>query len=80
MGEGRFTWRVAVPPNVVATAWVPTSDPDSVTESGRPVAAAPGVAVVGPEPGRLVVTLGSGVYEFAAELAEAAVGVAEAAV
>jgi alpha-L-rhamnosidase len=79
-GDGRFMWRVAVPPNVVATAWVPTSDPVTVTEGGRPVASVPGLAVLGPREGALVVTLASGVFEFAAELADRAIRVAEAAV
>lgn len=71
--DGRFRWRVAVPPNTVATAWVPTSDPASVTESGRPVVDEPGIAVVGPGPGRLILTLGSGIYEFAADLPDSAI-------
>jgi alpha-L-rhamnosidase len=68
--DGRLTWHVAVPPNVVATAWVPTSDSNSVTESGRAIVPERGIDVVGPQPGSLVLTLGSGIYEFAAELLE----------
>jgi len=75
--DGRFTWHVAVPPNVIATAWVPTSDPATVTESGRVVVPERGIAVVGPRRGSLVVTLGSGIYDFAADLQESTIPRAE---
>jgi alpha-L-rhamnosidase len=69
----------AVPPNTVATAWVPTTDAAGVTEGGRPIGEAPGVVAVGEEPGCLTLTLGSGIYEFDAALPEDAVPVAHAA-
>jgi len=85
--DGRFTWRLEIPPNVVATAWVPTSDPATVTEGGHVIgldAAATvtawGIAVVGPQRNSLVLTLGSGIYEFAAELRESAIPVADRAI
>jgi alpha-L-rhamnosidase len=54
---------VAVPPNTTATVRVPTSDPASVTEGGRPAAQAGGVTTIGPA----VYEIGSGTYLFEAK-------------
>ncbi|MBI4893240.1 MAG: family 78 glycoside hydrolase catalytic domain [Acidobacteria bacterium] len=51
---GFVTVRVSVPPNARATVYVPTSDPASVTEGGKPVKA--------------VSEVGSGEYTFRARL------------
>jgi alpha-L-rhamnosidase len=66
--NGRFTWSVVVPPNTQATAIVPTTDPDSVRESGGLPSTAPGVQFEGTQPGAVMYTLGSGSYEFTAKL------------
>ena len=52
--RGRIKWDVTVPPNTTATAHVPTANPATVTESGKPAA-------------RAVHELTSGVYTFEAE-------------
>jgi alpha-L-rhamnosidase len=62
---GRFAWTVSVPPNCTATAYVPTADPDNVTESGKPTAVSPGVRFLRSEPGVAVYELASGTYNFA---------------
>jgi len=59
---GTLRWEVEVPPNTTATLHVPTSDPASVTEGGRPVADSDGLVAVGPA----VFEAGSGRYVFEA--------------
>ena len=58
-----LTLGVRVPPNVVATVYVPA---DTVTESRRPAAKSPGVQFIGKQDGAMVYRVGSGVYEFKA--------------
>jgi alpha-L-rhamnosidase len=64
---GKLTWNVTVPPNTTATAWVPTTDPDSVTESGKPARAAEGVRFERAENRAAVFELKSGTYRFEAK-------------
>jgi len=71
--EGRFTWQLTVPPNTIATAWVPTSDVASVMEGGADVANAPGLTVLRVEQGALVLRVEPGRYDFSAQLAETAI-------
>ncbi|QNN24933.1 family 78 glycoside hydrolase catalytic domain [Planctomycetales bacterium ZRK34] len=61
----RFTWHVSIPANTTATVCVPTTQPDSVTESGKPVK--------GRHDGTgLMIELGSGEYDFASTLGQPA--------
>lgn len=60
--KGRLRWEVEVPPNTTGEIHVPTSDPESVTESGRPVSEAEGLTPIGPA----VFEAGSGRYSFEA--------------
>jgi alpha-L-rhamnosidase len=62
---GSFDWRVTVPANTMATVWVPGEGAESVTESGKPIANAPGVEFLKIEKDRVVVQVGSGEYRFA---------------
>jgi alpha-L-rhamnosidase len=64
--DGAFTWAIAIPPNVTASVFVPGDSADAVTESGKPLAEAEGVEVVGAKDGRVELRIGSGGYEFAA--------------
>jgi alpha-L-rhamnosidase len=57
---------VSIPINTVATIYVPTQSPATVTESGVPVAMAPGVTAVRPGTGNVAVDVGSGHYDFVA--------------
>ncbi len=57
-------WQVTVPPNTTASAYIPAEKPESVRESGKPIAEAEGVKLAGTEDGRVVVTLASGTYSF----------------
>jgi alpha-L-rhamnosidase len=57
--------RVVVPPNTTARVCLPAASVDSVTESGKPLANAPGVASAKLDGNRLWVEIGSGEYNFA---------------
>lgn len=59
---------VSVPPNTTATLYLPVSVNESVTESGKPVAEAFGVKEGPREKGDRVYLLGSGDYEFHAQV------------
>ena len=64
--NGQIHWRVAVPPNTTATAYIPTTSPGLVRESGKPLDQFLDVRLVESKDGSLVVGLGSGTYEFRA--------------
>jgi alpha-L-rhamnosidase len=62
--DGVLRLNIDVPPGVKALVTVPTPDPSRVTESGLPIADAPGVT---PSPsGPAVFTIESGRYSFVA--------------
>jgi alpha-L-rhamnosidase len=61
---GGFRWKLSVPPNTTATAFVPATDPKTVQESGKPAAQSEGVRFVRFEEGAAVYELGSGTYRF----------------
>ncbi len=62
--DGVFRWKVTVPPNTMATAYVPAMNAESVTESGKRLSEARGVRVLRVENNRAVLALGSGSYKF----------------
>ena len=62
----RFTMDVAIPPNTTATVYVPTSRPDDVTESGKPIREADGLKFQRAERGCAVLEVQSGRYQFSA--------------
>jgi hypothetical protein len=64
LSDGRLTLTVDVPANTSATVFVPTQDPSSVTESGRPAAQSPGVRPLKPIDRAAVFKIGSGRYVF----------------
>jgi len=63
--DGILHVRVTVPPNSTATLFLPTGNPDRITEGGKPLKAAQGVKQIGVKNGKSVIELQSGVYEFA---------------
>jgi alpha-L-rhamnosidase len=69
---GQFSLQVSIPPNTTARVHLPARSGDVVRESGRPLREAPGVAAVTAGPDGLVVTVGSGDYEFTVPLPAAA--------
>jgi alpha-L-rhamnosidase len=64
--EGTLSLNVSIPANTTATVILPTSRPEDITESGRPVAQAEGVTVQGTEGDRTILKVGSGRYAFVA--------------
>jgi alpha-L-rhamnosidase len=63
----KFTLSVTVPVNTTATIFIPTSHPESVSESGKAINRAPGIRIVGSSQQQVVVDAASGHYEFAAK-------------
>ena len=61
--DGTFEWKVTIPPNTTATAYMP-ENAASLTESGKPIAKANGVKFLRTEKGRAVYELQSGAYFF----------------
>src|SRR5437016_11669042 len=62
-----FTLQVSIPVNTTAVVYIPTSDPASVTESGKAAEKAKGVHFLGREEGLALYTVGSGNYAFASQ-------------
>jgi alpha-L-rhamnosidase len=62
--DGKLTWKVTVPANATGTIYVPTTDPKSVTESGKPVGEVQGLTAAGTEGKAAIFTVGSGQYTF----------------
>ena len=63
--DGAVTLEVSIPPNTTATLVLPVSQPEGITESGKPVAQAPGIKVAVARDGATALELGSGKYAFA---------------
>ncbi|MEW6744733.1 MAG: glycoside hydrolase family 78 protein [Planctomycetota bacterium] len=64
--DGKLVLLVTIPPNTTATVSIPTRDPATVTEGGRPVAECEGITASEPADGAAVYRVGSGRYEFVA--------------
>ena len=62
--DGKLRMEVTIPANTTATVHVPTSDPDAITESGRPVQEAAGVRFLRATDHAAVFEVGSGRYLF----------------
>lgn len=55
--NGQLNWRVVVSPGTMATAYVPTTMPDRVRESGKPIDQAAGIDFVESQETAVVVKL-----------------------
>jgi len=60
----RLRWKITVPVNTTATAYVPAKTADTVTETGKAAGRAEGVKLLRQENGRAVFSVGSGSYSF----------------
>ena len=60
----RFALNIVVPANSVAEVFLPTTQPEQVTESGKPAAKAVGVKFLRTENGKAVYEVGAGSYQF----------------
>jgi len=65
---GKFKLRVRVPVGATGTVFLPAKDGTPITESGRPIERASAVQLLRVEKGAAVLAVGSGDYEFGAEL------------
>lgn len=68
--DSTFHWTVSIPPGTSATVWVPVRDGAVVMESGKPIAEATGVKVVGRDRDAVELEIGSGAYQFEAPINE----------
>lgn len=64
----RFSLQVEIPPNTSARLYLPASNLEVITESGRNLAFSPGVKIVHFADGQAILELPSGVYAFATTL------------
>lgn len=64
----RFALELTVPPNTTATVYMPTSQANKVTESGKPASDAMGVKPQPTEAGRAVFEVQAGRYRFSSPL------------
>lgn len=60
-----FDLDATIPPNATSTIYIPVTNCSTITESGVPVANAPGVISLGTSNGRAAFNVGSGSYHFA---------------
>ena len=72
LNSGRFSLLVDVPPNSTATVQLPDARLAQVTESGKPLSQAVGLAGGSQAKDKVVIQIGSGHYEFRYPLAPAA--------
>lgn len=70
LDDGSLRLDVTIPPSAVATVYLPASGGDAVTESGKPLAQAPGVRLIGQEGNSLILKIESGRYAFASTMSK----------
>jgi alpha-L-rhamnosidase len=66
--NGNFNWNVEVPANTFATIYVPASNANEITESGKSVSSPKEIKVLGSENNAVVLQIGSGRYAFSSKL------------
>jgi alpha-L-rhamnosidase len=64
---GKVTLEVTIPPNTTATVYLPTSDSETIMESGLPLAKAPGVQLLSVRDNIAILQVASGSYRFAGD-------------
>ena len=69
----KFSLDVTIPPGATAGVYLPAVAIPNVTESGKPIADAPGVIFLRPVGDRAYLTIGSGTYHFASTVTPMAV-------
>ena len=60
----QFHWKIVIPSNCRATVYLPTSNSEAITESGRPAVKTAGITFLRTEKDRMVFSVESGNYEF----------------
>ena len=64
LAKSKFELAVEIPANTTATVYLPASDATQITESGKPLARAPGVRLVKLTNGQAMLEVVSGTYHF----------------
>jgi alpha-L-rhamnosidase len=62
--QNNFEWNITIPANTIAIVYVPSIDSGQVMESGKTLANAGEVRLLGFENGRTIIQIGSGNYQF----------------
>lgn len=65
--NGVFYLDVTIPANTTASVYIPTSQPESISESGMSLVGNPDVNIVRAAPGAVILSIRSGSYRFAAQ-------------
>jgi alpha-L-rhamnosidase len=65
---GQFRLNVTIPANTTATIEIPTTDPNSVRESGHAISVARDIKMLAPKQNRLVVEVPAGSFSFGSAL------------
>ncbi|WP_432879037.1 family 78 glycoside hydrolase catalytic domain [Kribbella sp. CA-245084] len=68
VADGVLTLEVAIPPGADATIHIPTTDPESVREAGKPLSEAAGLEVLEPMPNAALCRAVPGSYRFTARV------------
>ena len=68
--NGKLLLNVEVPANTTATVYMPAENLTSVTENGKPLTAVKSIQPAGTEGGYILLKLGSGKYQLAANVGE----------
>jgi len=63
-----FSWKLTVPPNTTATVILPSADRKTATESGVPLADAPGIKPIDSNTDELILEVQPGRYHFQSKL------------
>lgn len=66
--NGQLTLDVEIPANTTATIYLPSKDPNSIAESGKPLSTQKDIRLTGTEKDRAILEAGSGKYHFTAAL------------
>jgi len=66
--ETAFSLEVTLPPNTHATMYLPAQNPDSVTESGRPLESSGDIKILRKQKDGIVLEIGSGNYQFRTQI------------
>jgi alpha-L-rhamnosidase len=66
--DGKFKWKVTVPPNTTATVYIPTTNAESVKEKNRMAIEVQGIQLINVESDTVVYKISSGSYSFLSEM------------
>lgn len=62
--NGKLSMNISIPPNTVATVYIPAAAENKITEGGKAIGSVKEIKTTGIENGFVVLTVGSGNYQF----------------